>query len=335
MEYIEKMVSVIVPVYQVREYLPRCIESILGQTYKNFEIILVDDGSDDGSERICEEYSQKNTNIRCIHKKNGGVSSARNTGIDCARGEYLLFVDSDDFIENDYLENAAKALDGEQADIYLCGYQNIIRGGKVRGETYYPSVNDGMWHRADMSAGVMKLFQSTTLHAIGTKIYKREIVVKHGIRFQEKWKYYEDIYFCLCCFAHCDKIYVQNKIMYNYRKDVAGSLSHRWMNFKYYNVYISYLLLYRLIDFKMADGESRKSFSMQYIEQVNLCLNSKIKTEKRYTLNTHRIYRKLSKDRLYNDSYAHMGTQEKIEFIFIHCGCYFMAYLFRKYLFSV
>lgn len=335
MEYVEKMVSIIVPVYQARDYLPRCLESILGQTYKNFEIILVDDGSDDGSELICEEYSQKNSNICCIHKKNGGVSQARNTGIEQAKGEYLLFVDSDDYIENDYLENAMKALDKEHADIYLCGYQNVLRGGKVKGETYYPSVNDGMRCRADKSRIVMKLFQSTTLHAIGTKIYKREIVVKHGIRFQEKWKYYEDIYFCLCCLSHCDKIYVQNKIMYYYRKDIASSLSHRQVNFKYKNVYISYLLLYKLIDFEQTDDISRRIFSEQYIEQVNLCLNSKLLTEKRYTINTHRLYKKLSDDRIYRDAQVCMETQERMEFFLVRCGCYFLAYLFRKYLFSV
>ncbi len=95
------LISVIVPVYNVQEYLPRCVDSILAQTYENLEIILVDDGTKDASDKICDEYAARDTRIRVIHKENGGLSSARNAGIDIAKGEYLSFVDSDDWIEPD------------------------------------------------------------------------------------------------------------------------------------------------------------------------------------------------------------------------------------------
>lgn len=95
----ETQISVIVPVYNVEEYLPRCVDSILAQTYENLEVILVDDGSPDGSGAICDEYAAGDSRIRVIHKENGGLSSARNAGIDAAAGEYLAFVDSDDWIE--------------------------------------------------------------------------------------------------------------------------------------------------------------------------------------------------------------------------------------------
>lgn len=97
----QPLISVIVPVYNVEQFLPRCVDSILAQTYQNLEIILVDDGARDASGRICDEYAAKDTRIRVIHKENGGLSSARNAGIDAARGEYLAFVDSDDWIEPD------------------------------------------------------------------------------------------------------------------------------------------------------------------------------------------------------------------------------------------
>lgn len=100
----EPLISVIVPVYKVQEYLNRCVDSILGQTYRNLEIILVDDGSPDDCGAICEEYATKDSRVRVIHKENGGLSSARNAGIDIARGEYLGFVDSDDWIEPEMYE---------------------------------------------------------------------------------------------------------------------------------------------------------------------------------------------------------------------------------------
>lgn len=99
------LISVIVPVYNVEAYLPRCIDSILAQTYENLEVILVDDGTKDSSDKICDEYAGKDARIRVIHKQNGGLSSARNAGIDVAKGEYLAFVDSDDWIEPDAVEN--------------------------------------------------------------------------------------------------------------------------------------------------------------------------------------------------------------------------------------
>ena len=99
------LVSVIVPVYNVEQYLPRCVDSILSQTYKNLELILVDDGATDSSGTICDEYAAKDSRVRVIHKENGGLSSARNAGIDIASGEYLEFVDSDDWIEPDTVES--------------------------------------------------------------------------------------------------------------------------------------------------------------------------------------------------------------------------------------
>lgn len=96
--------SCIVPIYNVEKYLPQCIESILNQTHSNFELILVDDGSPDNCGKICDEYEKKDNRIAVIHKKNGGVSAARNAGLDAATGEYICFSDSDDWLEKDYIE---------------------------------------------------------------------------------------------------------------------------------------------------------------------------------------------------------------------------------------
>ena len=116
------MISVIVPVYNVEPYLRECIESILGQTYRDFELILVNDGSTDDSGTICDEYAAQDTRIRVLHQKNSGVSVARNVGLDSVQGEYITFVDSDDRVSKDYLAYLNDLIQIECADIACCDF---------------------------------------------------------------------------------------------------------------------------------------------------------------------------------------------------------------------
>ena len=125
----EKKISVIVPVYQVEEYLEKCIESIINQTYKNLEIILVDDGSKDKCPSICDRYQKMDNRIVVIHKENGGLSSARNAGLDIATGELVTFVDSDDYIEADMLAVLASILEDYRCDISVCFWKEVFRDG--------------------------------------------------------------------------------------------------------------------------------------------------------------------------------------------------------------
>ena len=118
-------ISVIVPVYNVEKYLRKCIESILNQTFREFELILVDDGSTDSSGKICDEYALKDSRIKVIHKENGGASSARNAGLDVAKGEYIGFVDSDDWIEMDMYGELYRLIKENNTDISVCGINNI------------------------------------------------------------------------------------------------------------------------------------------------------------------------------------------------------------------
>lgn len=119
---IDKPISIIIPVYNVEMYLDRCIESVINQTYRNLQIILVDDGSTDTSGRLCDSYADDDNRIRVIHKDNGGLSDARNVGIDVATGNYIMFVDSDDWIREDCVEILAKALQYSKKKISVCEY---------------------------------------------------------------------------------------------------------------------------------------------------------------------------------------------------------------------
>lgn len=127
-------ISVVVPIYNVEKYLPRCIESLLAQTYQNLEIILVDDGATDRSAEICDEYAKKDARIKVIHKENGGLSDARNAGTKAATGTYIGFVDSDDFIVPDMYEKMATALAEQNADIAVCNYLYVDEDGKALAE---------------------------------------------------------------------------------------------------------------------------------------------------------------------------------------------------------
>ena len=122
-------ISVIVPVYKVEQFLPACVQSILGQTFADFELILVDDGSPDGCGALCDAYAGQDGRVRVIHQKNGGLSAARNSGIAAATGEFLAFVDADDIVAPDYLEQLYCALRSSGADMALCAVEDVNEDG--------------------------------------------------------------------------------------------------------------------------------------------------------------------------------------------------------------
>ena len=127
-DMVQPLVSIIVPIYNVEQYLKRCIDSILRQTYKNIEIILVDDGSPDNCGIICENYQKIDSRIEVIHKQNGGLSNARNVAIPLAKGEYITFIDSDDWISMYYIEHLVEAVFGCNADLGISWFENVFEG---------------------------------------------------------------------------------------------------------------------------------------------------------------------------------------------------------------
>jgi glycosyltransferase involved in cell wall biosynthesis len=172
------LISVIVPIYNIKDYIRECIDSIISQTYRKIEIILVDDGSTDGSEKIVDEFEKKDDRIKCIHKHNGGLSSARNAGLDVCTGDYIVFVDGDDFILPNLLEYLLELILSYNADIAIIGsfrderpeYISDVNAGKS------PKVFAGIDYANDLT-GDKHFFP----HAVWGKMYKRDLVSK--IRF--------------------------------------------------------------------------------------------------------------------------------------------------------
>ena len=170
MEQLKPVISVIVPVYNVEKYLEKCVQSVLAQTFKEIEILLIDDGSKDASGRLCDQYALKDGRIRVIHKENGGLSDARNRGIMEARGDYLSFIDGDDYIEPDMLGSLYDNLIRENADVAMCG---IFSEYADRIQRTYPNdeyiVLDGI-----QAAGLVLEGNKVSVNAVN-KLYKREI----------------------------------------------------------------------------------------------------------------------------------------------------------------
>lgn len=219
---IDYKISVIVAAYNIEQYISKCLDSIINQTYKNLEIIVVDDGSSDDTGRIANEYARMDSRFVIVHKENGGVSSARNRGIDIATGDYIGFVDGDDTIEADMykmlINNAVKY----EADISHCGYK-VIEGDK---ETLFYDSKKLILQ--DRKKGIVDLFEGTLVEpSLCNKIFRRNIV--GCIRLDESIKINEDLLFNVLLFNNSFKSVFEDKAKYNYMKR-EGSATTSKMN---------------------------------------------------------------------------------------------------------
>lgn len=206
-----KKVSIIIPVYNVKEYLTKCVESVCNQSYGNLEIIIVDDGSNDGSDKVCNQLAKKDNRIKVIHKKNGGLSSARNVGIENATGELIAFIDSDDFISQNMIEQLVTCLQKTNASIACCNYK------------YYKSEKHQKLHKVraksleiyNSKEAIRKLFYDDYYKFFAwNKIY--DIKLFDDIRYPNG-KLFEDITTSYKLFSKCEKIVFLSEPLYFYR----------------------------------------------------------------------------------------------------------------------
>lgn len=202
-------ISVIIPVYKVEAYLPRCIDSVLAQTLADWEIVLVDDGSPDGSGCICDEYAAKDSRIKVMHQENAGVSSARNAGMDIASGEYLAFIDSDDFIDPGMYEALLQVAQRTNADVVECNYQFGQWKNEDSGDVYE---NTGM--EALEKAFFQDRYGDGYSICPCTKLICRELYQK--VRFLEGCSIAEDVLFCAELYAASKKVVKLDRTFYTY-----------------------------------------------------------------------------------------------------------------------
>lgn len=221
----EQLVSVIVPVYNVEKYLEKCLESIINQTYKNLEIICIDDGSPDNSIDILNRFAEKDNRIKVIRQENKGLSGARNTGIKNSKGKYITFVDSDDWIENNMITLLVKKMQGEDLDLVICGRNHIINGevkpvnlnkiekilsGRIlNGKEYFLEV-----------VSKTNLFSASAYN----KLYLLEKIKKEKLIFPEG-RLHEDLLFVFKYLYFSDRVNIINKELYNYVINRKGAIT--------------------------------------------------------------------------------------------------------------
>ena len=215
----EDLISVIVPVYRVEKYIIDCVRSIIHQTYTNLQIILVDDGSDDNCPRICDKFALDDRRIEVIHKKNGGLSSARNAGIERAYGAWILFVDSDDFIAVNMIEKLADIVDKTGADIAVCDYEQIPEGRKfdiIRREEVDEVKVLGTF---DAEARFYEPGRMGQCMVAWNKLYRKNLFDKEGIPVRYPvGKIFEDGFTTYKLVYNASKVAFTDEVLYFYRQ---------------------------------------------------------------------------------------------------------------------
>ncbi|MDR4508589.1 MAG: glycosyltransferase family 2 protein [Candidatus Brocadiaceae bacterium] len=238
-----KKISIIVPIYKVEQYLCQCIDSLINQTYENIEILLINDGSPDRCPEICDEYAAKDNRVRVIHKENGGSSEARNSGINSAFGDYIMFVDSDDWIDLNTCEELIKVMDKESADIVLASYVREYKRKAIPKHIFnenYKVFNKQetkyRLHRRMFGLVDKELARPETADSIVSawmKLYKKTIIADARFIDTKKIGTFEDGMFNINVFINCTKTVYIDKCFYHHRKVNPTSLTSVHKNFLY------------------------------------------------------------------------------------------------------
>lgn len=215
-----EIVSLIIPVYNSEKYLKECLDSVIKQSYKPIEVILVNDGSTDRSAEIITEYSKRDNRIRVIHHCNQGVSVARNLGMAAATGEYIAFVDSDDILSLDSIEKRKENI--QEADLIFCRYECFDENGL----TDIMPISSCTCLEQNMAIKSVVLDDGFGYQGyLWNKLYRKDIIVDNHIEFEEGISYNEDKLFNLMYLLACKRIAVSNDVVYQYRKDSGGAMN--------------------------------------------------------------------------------------------------------------
>ncbi|MBF7095393.1 glycosyltransferase [Streptococcus sp. HF-1907] len=289
------LLTVVIPVYNVEKYLDRCLKSILIQEWKNYDIILVDDGSTDRSPQICDDYVKAYDFISVIHKENGGLSEARNTGLSQAKGEYIYFPDSDDWLEPDTFIALAEALESQKFDIisfnreFVKGEEDVIISDPV--ETQVFNGKDAFVHM---------LKHSYITGFANDKIYRKSLFVDHDILFP-KGKYYEDLGTNYKLFLSAKKVYATNQKYYHYLIDNPDSITQSWNEKKFRDMFEFYKEVF-YSDFvrSQLNQEELHISQLYYVNGLTHILASlyKAKLHKHYGEITSEVKQELEKNKI-------------------------------------
>ena len=280
------MISIIVPIYNAEQFLHRCIDSILAQSYTGFELLLINDGSKDASGAICDAYAAKDSRVRVFHKENGGVSSARNLGLDNAQGEYITFCDADDYVAPDWLAAYGKAM-AENVDLAIQGYYSI-EGNKAIEKSLQPYQGTGVEEKRHL---ITSLFSQEVYYYLWVKLFRRDLLEAHHIRFDEQSILGEDTQFISKYMEYAESFICVDNIGYYYiapSKDKRYGLGNSYTSWpilssldtifdgcipkviyqKYYTLFRNYTLL------QLIDGHSLSSSHLSLYRRMVVTMDA-------------------------------------------------------------
>lgn len=216
MRYLDGIVSVIIAVYNVENYLPRCLISVVSQTYKNLDIIIIDDGSIDNSSLICDEFAKVDKRITVIHQKNKGLVEARKKGLEVAKGEFISFIDGDDWIENDAYQKLVETIRNEDVDIVETGFFFDKANSTEKIELEEEKIIVDSKSKYNIYMNILRKENKKFFHNAVNKLYRRDLVLKAYSNVPSKMQHGEDLLNYLFCIQRAKKIYRFNYVFYHY-----------------------------------------------------------------------------------------------------------------------
>ena len=278
MDSIKPLISIIVPVYNVEEYLSLCLDTILAQRFVDFELILVNDGSTDGSGDICDRYADLDSRIRLFHKGNGGVSSARNLALASVRGEWIAFCDSDDWLDEDYLSTFVKDLIQGEHQLYCYSWTSHYQtDNRVVKNNIIANVDSCNVTLSNIDC-YTQLYKANSYGFLWMKLFKTSIIEQRRIRFDVDVSYQEDVLFTNEYLRYVDSVFLSNMSFYNYRRDRGESLATNVLTKYSYQILhtMSHSILLSTVKLLYTDGSCIDHSALRvcvdkYLADLNTC----------------------------------------------------------------
>lgn len=313
------LLSIIVPVYNVEAFLPICVDSILAQTYTNIEVILVDDGSPDNCGKICDDYANKDNRITVIHKENGGLSDARNAGIEIANGEYIWFVDSDDYILFDCLNVLISEISDNSLDLLSFNFQKITpEGVKIQTNINYGS-------RSRIINGVKLLNSYTVISNAWMYIFSKKIIDKYNLRFI-KGIYHEDEAFTTVYISYVERYKHLDDIVYGYLVRSDSIMNTSDYSKKVKRLHDLVVVLWAISERRLeTSGVIYKGLSLK-LEQLLISLFFRMKNEEIENRDVEEIISKLKNLSLYPLRIKHQKLKFKITGMLLNSKVFLKIY---------
>lgn len=279
-------ISIVIPVYNVEKYLSRCLDSILDQSYTDYELLLIDDGSTDSSGKICKQYAEQHANITMVHKKNEGLGFARNSGLKLVQGKYVMFVDSDDYLEPDMLSNLWHGLQKDRADTCIGGYKKVTKAGmiKIKENPMAGTLLDGRDEIISVKTKMMGALPDGSdyiaMSACHT-LYSNRIIREHQLRFRSEREYIsEDLLFNLQYFSYAQRVWMSCDTGYCYC-DNEGTLTTRYNPERFQMIKKLYLKLCSLSR-EIGGYDSRELRLMNtFLSNTRYCIKLEVKFSRR------------------------------------------------------